>query len=57
MDTPNEEGDVGGSPPHGLPAYRALTGPDDDAFCHRVSDALGVGHPLTGSDSEPGAAR
>jgi hypothetical protein len=37
------------SPPNGLPAYRVLTGPDDDAFCHRVSDALELGYRLHGS--------
>jgi hypothetical protein len=30
-------------PPKGLPAYRILTGPDDAAFCHRVSEALALG--------------
>jgi hypothetical protein len=36
-------------PPEGLPAYRILTGPDDDAFCRRVSDALALGYALYGS--------
>lgn len=36
-------------PPEDLPRYRLLTGPDDDAFCHRVSDALGMGYVLHGS--------
>jgi len=36
-------------PPNGLPAYRILTGPDDAAFCHRVSDALALGYRLYGS--------
>lgn len=27
-------------PPNELPRYRLLTGPDDDKFCHRVSEAL-----------------
>lgn len=36
-------------PPDGLPIYRALTGPDDAAFCHRVSDALKLGYLLHGS--------
>ena len=36
-------------PPDGLPRYRVLTGPDDDAFCHRVSDALRLGYRLHGS--------
>jgi predicted enzyme related to lactoylglutathione lyase len=37
------------SPPDGLPTYRLLTGPDDAAFCHRVSDALALGYRLHGS--------
>ena len=36
-------------PPDGLPVYRILTGPDDDAFCHRVSEALELGYELYGS--------
>jgi len=36
-------------PPDGLPIYRILTGVDDAAFCHRVSDALGLGYELYGS--------
>jgi hypothetical protein len=36
-------------PPHGLPTYRVLTGPDDDAFCWRVSEALELGYELHGS--------
>lgn len=36
-------------PPEGLPIYRVLTGPDDAAFCHRVSDALKIGYQLHGS--------
>lgn len=35
-------------PPDGLPAYRVLTGPDDDAFCRRVSDAIALGYQLHG---------
>jgi hypothetical protein len=35
--------------PRGLPRYRLLTGLDDDAFCHRVSDALELGYELYGS--------
>ncbi|MFZ2012963.1 MAG: DUF1737 domain-containing protein [Nocardioides sp.] len=34
------------SPPDGLPTYRVLTGPDDAAFCHRVSEALELGYRL-----------
>jgi len=37
------------APPEGLPVYRLLTGPDDDAFCHRVSDVLELGYRLYGS--------
>lgn len=38
-----------GRPPGNLPAYRILTGPDDAAFCHRVSEALALGYELYGS--------
>ena len=37
------------APPDGLPAYRILTGPDDAAFCHRVSEAIALGYRLYGS--------
>jgi len=37
------------TPPDGLPIYRVLTGPDDAAFCHRVSAALALGYALHGS--------
>ncbi len=36
-------------PPDGLPTYRLLTGPDDAAFCKRVSEALAMGYMLYGS--------
>ncbi|OQS12245.1 DUF1737 domain-containing protein [Chromobacterium violaceum] len=36
-------------PSDGLPAYRLLTGPDDSAFCKRVSEALAQGYRLHGS--------
>lgn len=36
-------------PPNDLPGYRVLTGPDDAAFCHRVSEALALGYELYGS--------
>ena len=36
-------------PPDGLPSYRLLTGLDDAAFCHRVSEALALGYELYGS--------
>ena len=38
-------------PPEGLPTYRVLTGPDDAAFCRRVSAALEQGYLLYGSPS------
>lgn len=38
-------------PPHGLPRYRVLTGPDDETFCRRVSEALELGFRLHGSVS------
>ena len=34
------------TPPDGLPRYRVLTGPDDEHFCRRVSDALDLGYQL-----------
>ena len=37
------------SPPDGLPVYRLLTGPDDAAFCRRVSEAIAIGYVLYGS--------
>jgi len=37
------------SPPDGFPTYRILTGPDDAAFCWRVSEALAMGYLLYGS--------
>lgn len=33
-------------PPNGLPRYRVLTGPDDELFCRRVSEALDLGYRL-----------
>ena len=36
-------------PPDGLPLYRLLTGPDDDAFCRRVSAAIALGYRLHGA--------
>jgi hypothetical protein len=36
-------------PPDGLPRYRVLTGPDDEMFCRRVSEALDLGFHLHGS--------
>ncbi|WP_230281634.1 MULTISPECIES: DUF1737 domain-containing protein [unclassified Croceicoccus] len=37
------------SPPDGRLPYRCLTGPDDHAFCERVSKALDEGWKLHGS--------
>lgn len=37
------------TPPEDLPRYRVLTGPDDETFCHRVSEALALGYQLHGS--------
>ncbi|MFI6517523.1 DUF1737 domain-containing protein [Spirillospora sp. NPDC050679] len=34
-----------------LPRYRVLTGPDDEAFCRRVSEMLDLGYELHGSPS------
>ena len=34
------------APPDGLPIYRVLTGPDDAAFCSRVSEAIALGYNL-----------
>ena len=34
------------APPDGLPVYRVLSGPDDAAFCHRVSEAIALGYRL-----------
>jgi hypothetical protein len=34
------------APPDGLPIYRILTGPDDAAFCRRVSEAITLGYRL-----------
>jgi hypothetical protein len=33
-------------PPDGLPIYRVLTGPDDAAFCVRISEAMALGYRL-----------
>jgi len=35
-------------PPNDLPRYRVLTGPDDEEFCRRVSEALDLGYVLHG---------
>lgn len=34
--------------PTSYPRYRVLTGPDDDTFCQRVSEALDLGYELHG---------
>ena len=39
----------GNTRPDGWPIYRLLTGPDDAAFCNRVSEAIEVGYVLAGS--------
>jgi hypothetical protein len=39
------------APPEGLPIYRVLTGPDDAAFCHRVSEAVELGYRLHGGSA------
>jgi hypothetical protein len=36
------------APPDSLPVYRVLTGPDDAAFCRRVSEAIALGYRLHG---------
>lgn len=48
IDTAASDGASISAPPAGLPAYRVLTGPDDAAFCHRVSEALALGYRLHG---------
>lgn len=37
------------TPPGNLPRYRLLTGPDNETFCRRVSEALAMGFELYGS--------
>ena len=37
------------TPPDNLPTYSLLTGPDDAAFCKRLSEALALGCALYGS--------
>ncbi len=37
------------TPPDNLARYRLLTGPDDDAFCRRVSEIIAMGYRLYGS--------
>ena len=36
-------------PPQDLPNYRFLTGPDDEGFSRRVSQALELGYELYGN--------
>ena len=38
-------------PPDDLPTYSLLTGPDDAAFCHRVSEMVALGYKLYGPPS------
>ncbi|MDG4826971.1 DUF1737 domain-containing protein [Asanoa sp. WMMD1127] len=47
---------MGVEPPEGLPRYRVLTGPDDAAFCRRVSAALDLGYRLHGGPASPTTA-
>ena len=37
------------TPPDDMPLYRLFTGPDDESFCRRVSEALQIGYALHGS--------
>ena len=37
------------TPPEDLPVYRVLTGPDSEAFCRRVSEAIVLGYRLHGT--------
>ena len=39
------------APPDGLPVYRVLAGPDDAAFCRRVSEAIALGYFMSGPPS------
>ena len=34
-----------------MKVYRFITGPDDNAFCHRITAALNKGWELSGSPS------
>ena len=45
------------APPEGLPVYRLLSGPDDAAFCQRVSEALALGYRLYGPPAATFTAR
>lgn len=40
---------IGGATGEAVLRYRLLTGPDDAAFCQRVSEALAAGYLLHGS--------
>lgn len=46
---PGDDAELDDPPPSELPTYRLLSGPDDDAFCRRVSEALALGYRLYGS--------
>ena len=37
------------TPPNDLPTYRLISGPDDEDFSKRVSDALSLGYHLHGA--------
>jgi hypothetical protein len=54
--TPAEEPRSVKEPSDGLPRYRLLTGPDDRAFCERVSDAIAQGWQLYGSPAAAATA-
>lgn len=43
------EGLMSDNHPKSITVYRFLTGPDDAAFCHRVTEALSRGWSLYGS--------
>jgi hypothetical protein len=45
----NAQSQDSSTPPNDLPTYRLFTGPDDAAFCRRVSEALAIGYVLYGS--------
>lgn len=47
--TIRRRGDSVSETPNNLPIYRILSGPDDDKFCRRVSEALALGYVLYGS--------
>lgn len=48
-DSESPQDDDSGNGADGRLRYRLLTGPDTDAFCERVSEALAQGYVLYGS--------